>query len=269
MICIIAHHLCYHGDGVLADGFNKVLMQIFLFGGKYGVDLFIILSGYCLINSKFTFRKLFKLLIQVILYSVSIYLIFLCCGLIRFNFKELIKVLFPTIFQQYWFVTCYIIVYVFSPFINKMLKSFSRKEYTVFMILTFSILFIGKYVGFISPNYVWFFAIYFLGAGMALHPLNIYSKKSSSTAFLIVMLSLIVLVKLINFSNIFELDNLFVILASAATLLFFRNINIKSKFINRIASTTFGVYLIHDNNYIRSVLWKNIFKTYSIMGSSY
>ena len=31
---------------------------------------------------------------------------------------------------------------------------------------------------------------------------------------------------------------------------------------NKVFSTIFGVYLIHDNPYIRSLLWPNIFNIY-------
>mgnify|MGYP000528725494 FL=1 len=40
----------------------------------------------------------------------------------------------------------------------------------------------------------------------------------------------------------------------------FKNLNIKhSKVINTIAATTFGVYLLHENEYIRPFLWKTVF----------
>ena len=41
----------------------------------------------------------------------------------------------------------------------------------------------------------------------------------------------------------------------------FKNIKIGyNKWINIIASASFGVYLIHDNNIVRPFLWKTVFK---------
>ena len=41
----------------------------------------------------------------------------------------------------------------------------------------------------------------------------------------------------------------------------FLNVKIKyNKVINVIATTTFGIYLIHDNSYVREFLWKVLFK---------
>ena len=40
--------------------------------------------------------------------------------------------------------------------------------------------------------------------------------------------------------------------------LFFESLTIKNKVINYIASTTFGIYLIHDNYNLRSILYKEL-----------
>lgn len=41
------------------------------------------------------------------------------------------------------------------------------------------------------------------------------------------------------------------------------------KWINMIASATFGVYLIHDSSYIRYYLWTNIFKINQYQDSTF
>lgn len=41
------------------------------------------------------------------------------------------------------------------------------------------------------------------------------------------------------------------------------------KLINVIASATFGVYLIHDNSLVRSVLWEQILKTQNFATSKW
>lgn len=39
------------------------------------------------------------------------------------------------------------------------------------------------------------------------------------------------------------------------------------KFINSISKCTFGVYLIHDNNYVRKWLWNDVFPNGSYVNS--
>ena len=42
-----------------------------------------------------------------------------------------------------------------------------------------------------------------------------------------------------------------------------------SKIINLLASATFGVYLIHDNNFVRPFLWHKVFMNASFQNSPY
>ena len=51
-------------------------------------------------------------------------------------------------------------------------------------------------------------------------------------------------------------SNPLIIIQTIALFSLFSTLEIKSKFINIVASSTLGVYLIHDNNYIRKVLYK-------------
>lgn len=53
-------------------------------------------------------------------------------------------------------------------------------------------------------------------------------------------------------------SNPFVIIQSVAYFLFFNTLNIKSRLINLVSSLTFGVYLIHENWYIRPLLYTNL-----------
>ena len=55
-------------------------------------------------------------------------------------------------------------------------------------------------------------------------------------------------------------SSLLYIIAGYALFILFNNIHVKkNKYINSIASVTFGILLIHDHNYFRSILWQDIF----------
>ena len=54
-----------------------------------------------------------------------------------------------------------------------------------------------------------------------------------------------------------------------ALFFFFKDLKVKKMpMINFLATGTFGVLLIHDHNFFRSVLWKDILKTDLWYGSS-
>ena len=64
-------------------------------------------------------------------------------------------------------------------------------------------------------------------------------------------------------------NNIFLLILSISTFLFFESLNIKeNKIINRISSTTFGIYLLHDG-VLAYWFWKKIFKTGTYQNSPY
>ena len=56
MVLIVIHHFSVHGgyftetQGTLP--FNATLIDLFAMGGRLGVNIFVLISGYFLINSK-------------------------------------------------------------------------------------------------------------------------------------------------------------------------------------------------------------------------
>lgn len=70
--------------------------------------------------------------------------------------------------------------------------------------------------------------------------------------------------------TVFARRNSIIMIALATSfLIFFKNINIPyNKFINIISSTTFGIYLLHDNQYLRKFLWGDLLNN-SLYDSNY
>ena len=64
-------------------------------------------------------------------------------------------------------------------------------------------------------------------------------------------------------------NKLFVLIASTTLfLIFLKRKEFSNKYVNYIAGSTFGVYLIHDNLIVRHYLWKTILNTSSYYNSS-
>lgn len=80
MIFIITHHWARHGFediALLTSNVNTYLIYSGTVFGEIGVDIFILISAYFMINSKFTFKKLLTLCGEVWFYSIGILLLFL------------------------------------------------------------------------------------------------------------------------------------------------------------------------------------------------
>ena len=60
MIMIVMHHFAVHGGfefGGTGVSWNRIWVQILSGGGRLGVDIFILISGYFLINSEYKPKK--------------------------------------------------------------------------------------------------------------------------------------------------------------------------------------------------------------------
>ena len=267
MILIIAHHLSVHGGYNLIgfdniSEFNQALINLFAIGGKLGVNIFVIISGYFLIKSNLKLRKVIKLVAEIFLYSVLIYLIILICKETTFSLSNAKMVFLPIISESYWFVTAYIIMYLLSPFINKCLNNITQTQH---LLLIAFLLFLQTILPYLFSNYLgnvgWFITLYAIGAFIKNYSFNLYNNTLLFAAISIVLFILIALFKIFLNINLSEITNPICTICAITTFVTFRSLNIKTnKIINTIASTTFGIYLIHDNYFLRPILWTKLLK---------
>ena len=82
LLLIIFFHMSDHGGVPFGSGtlFDDVYFQLLAFGGRVGVWIFVMVSGYFLVNKTFKFRKMVKLMGNV--YSITFWLsyLFFCLG---------------------------------------------------------------------------------------------------------------------------------------------------------------------------------------------
>ena len=125
IVLILFHHLAYHNElyFLANDNINKYI-GIFLFTfGKIGVNLFVLISGYFMINQSLKLKKLFMLWLQIFIYSAGIMLIMTCLKIYNpTGIFDVLKYFLPISYNIYWFATAYIGMYLFTPFINSLLN---------------------------------------------------------------------------------------------------------------------------------------------------
>ncbi len=287
MLFIVAHHFSVHsGFDFPTDMItvNRLWVQFIEIGGKIGVNIFVLISGYFLISCQsIKTNKVIKLWLQLITYSILIFVLFTALGANPFSIKQLIKRCLPVTYSQWWFASTYFMLYLISPYISKLLNTLSRKEYQYLLILlticwciipTFTLQVLE------SNSLLWFIYLYSLAGYIRLHASKMNIKQLpvicfSLSALLIILtfLSAVVFDVLGTKASIFaEYANYFfgmqtlpILAISVLIFVGFLKINIGHKrMINIVASATFGVYLIHDHNSTRYFLWKNVF-----VGASY
>lgn len=285
MIMIVFHHFAVHGGFNWYQGTMTIphlWYNLIAIGGKLGVDIFVLISGYFLIKDRALAPSIKKILIfwgQIVFYSIAIYASLTIVGLHEFRLDEFLQSFAPITFQTWWFASTYFVLYLLHPFLNKFLHSLSKKRYQYFLITTFicwSVIPTLSDMPFESNQLLWFITVYAIAGYIRLYGFN---KKLKSKHFLITGLSTLALAYLssIIYIKIATLDNglmpyityfygpekLTIIIAAICIFMFFKNLDLKyNKWINLYASATFGVYLIHDHTLMRPVIWEKLFKNY-------
>ncbi|MFL2133865.1 acyltransferase [Desemzia sp. FAM 24101] len=285
MVLIVAHHFSYHGvlKTSYETGFGRQTLTIFLSeviesGGKIGVTLFVMITGYFMIHSKIKLKKLVLLILQVSFYSMGILLLFQLLGF-PIGLVDTLRNVFPILYGQYWFMTTYIFLYLFTPFLNKLLLSLKKIDYLklLFLMIFLWILIPTFTKGSMGDHDITRFLLFYsIGAYIKLYPDSFLKRKIGIQ--LTVVSCWLMIVSIAVFNLIGEKMNLdilirnatfltkdssvFILGAAVGLFIWFKNISIGSiKWINTVSGATLGVYLFHDNEFIRPVLWQSFFHT--------
>lgn len=292
MIMIMFHHFAYHGN--FEWNFNEVTLphlwyDFILMGGKVGVDIFVLISGYFLIENTeklFQPKKLLKFWGQVVFYSIMTYLLSVMLRLNAFEIKQLIKVCLPITYPGWWFASTYFMLYLIHPFLNKLLHGLSKTEYQyliLMMVLCWSIIPTATTQLFESNSLLWFVTLYGIAGYVNLYGGNqkLQSKHYFSLYFMVLIITYTVSTTFLFLGtkkeewsthaiDYFEIERLPILLMAITLFMGFVTLKMNyHKWINMIASATFGVYLIHDSSYIRYYLWTNIFKINQYQDSTF
>ena len=281
MLLIVFHHFSVHGKfsySLTSISFNRFWIDFMSLGGKVGVNLFVLISGYFLINKDsplFNFKRILKLWGQMFLYSVVIYFLFVIFGDVTFSFNTLFENLIPVLSNKWWFASTYLALFMLHPFINMFLRNLSKKQYQILILLLVIIwslipTLLSRDFG--LSNLGWFVTLYIISGYIRLYGFNPkFTRKHYILIFIfttiITFLFTIICAYLGKFipdvkyytTYLYSQHKLSILLISVSLFMIFVNIKLSSKLINTVSSTTFGIYLIHDNNYIRPFLWETLF----------
>lgn len=280
MLVIVAHHyvvnsglleMVYNSQDI---GGNDIFLLFFGWGGKTAINGFILITGYFMCKSNITIRKFGRLIGEKYFYTIVLFVIFLLTGYTAFELKEFVKALLPTTSVTDNFTGCFLIFYLFIPFINKLLQALSEKEhitlvglciliYTVFPSLHIDVRF----------NYVtWFVILYIIAAYVRMYPKDLFEHTKllgilAGSCLLLSWGSVAVMTVVgrkigrdIPFFFVVDSNKILALLTGFAAFMFFKNLKMKrSKIINTISASTFGVLLIHANsNTMRTWLWQDM-----------
>jgi len=250
------------------------------------VDLFVLISGYFLCTQKFKLSRIIKIAFAVFFYSVAWYLISTYVFHEPLAKKELLRAVLPISYNQYWFISAYIGMYLLSPVLNVLIRYLNQKQHIgtiLLLVAMFSlwpdVLPFSSPLGISAKGYTvaWFAVLYIIAAYFQKYPVKMKPSKAFRNYILsaLVLLSIWIFTAIATKADSFENElhgqltfyyyryNSFVVLTTAVFLwILFLNIKVENKFsqkiISFVAPLTMGVYLIHDNEKARDFVWQGL-----------
>lgn len=281
MLLIIAQHYVYHGGYersiFLNVSANIVYLKILSVFGYSACTVFALITGFYQIKADTEnrfYKRLIPLIAQTLFYSVSIALFLSVTKLVHISVKELIRQFLSPLCGN-WYVAFYILTFLFIPFINPFLINMKKGEYRK-MLMIITVMFIGvqSILGDIYDlsNFDFMLISYFFGAYIRLYPEDFaYNNRINLLITLVLFIGIAasipamdLLGKMTGNIKFVENDTFMVrwnILPSFALSLFAFLYALRkdfcNSFINLIASTVLGVYLIHDG-LLGVLIWQDI-----------
>ena len=252
--------------------FNWIGMQFLGAWSKVAVDIFVIITGYFLVNQKFRWKKVLKLLYCKYFWGIIVLLLGFALGL-SIKTDYIYKSLFP-LTPLNWFARSYLLLYISIPLFNKIINSVSKARLGQIIIALTTIFYtvptlISTFIsgGGYLTSYFTFGIMYMIGAYIRKYG----DAKLDKISIYAGIVSIILILASILWNDIHMHEGLYImylahkgnsvvgLLAAIGIFTIFKNIKISyNPFINTVASTTFAVYLIHNNPIISNWLWNSM-----------
>ena len=242
------------------------------------VNVYVLITGYFMCESSMKLRRLVQIVCQVLWYTLLIPVVFVVLGLVdisSFNLYDLLRFVFPVHMKHYWFVTAYVVLMLFVPFLNAGIQQMSQKQLalatglmTLYQMLPKSVLPVKFTDDDAGNGVLWLVCLYLIAAYIRKYGIPFFSSLRKSLACyvgsaLCIFVSLIVMrvvyFKLdafgesLNFA--YHYNHIFCLAAAVALFYVFKYWEFQdgavSRLVGKVAPYTFGVYLIHEHILVR------------------
>lgn len=293
MFFIVAHHYVVNSGLTSAEGpiasdpmsWRSIFLLLFGAWGKIGINCFVLITGYFMCKSNITLKKFVKLFCEIMFYKIVIGSVFFITGYEEFTIKAFAKMFLPVSSVQTNFTGCYILFFLFIPFLNVLVNHLTEKQHILLLFLcSFTYIFFGtiKLLP-LSMNYVsWFIVLYFISSYIRLYPKKIFTKTKvwawlSIVCIVLCSLSVVCctwlgarLSRYLWYFFVTDSNTILAVFTGICSFMLFKNLKIQhNSFINAVASTTFGILLIHANcDAMRRLLWQDVFRNVNVYSNA-
>ena len=280
---VVVLHYLIKGEAAVSLVENFTVVNIVLWLVKafciVTINVYVLLSGYFLLEARWKVTRLLKLWAQVLFYSIGVPVVCFALGIgevRQWGLYDWINVLFPVQMEHYWFITAYVVLYLLIPVLSIGVKHITQKQHRLVitgLLLVFSI------PKTILPIYIptdrygydfgWFVCLFMIAAYLRMYGIPFLNKKKNALITYIVSVfgiwgiggaCAILSRKGLPFAYMMDMaycyNHLLVLAASVALFYVFMYIRIPegkiSHLICKVSAYTLGVYLLHENQAVRT-----------------
>lgn len=285
VLLIILHHYGAHGGFPFPKAPGQwplVVLQEAALYGRIACSVFVMITGYYRItsDSPHPYAKVIPLVMELCFYYAAVAALTWATQPYPIGAKELWKFA-GSLFSGNWFIVYYILFSLFLPYLNPWLRSLNKKQFLGLLMLIYSIWSLEPTVAMISyvtplrietwwaGELEFFFVMYFTGGYLRLHGDLTRHRRRWLAIFAGAWLTLVLSVPVVNLANRWNPGAVFydgllfggyntvpAVLFAVSLFILFSNIHFYSPLINEIAASALGVYILHDNDISRVVIWK-------------
>lgn len=264
------------------------------------VNIYILIAGYFLVDSKFRLDKMIRIWFQVLFYSIGIWLLFKVTGMLPEEYDTTyysLTFLFPIGMQHNWYASFYLMLYCLFPFLAVLVKKVTKRQLQICIVVLLFLF--AKVYSILFPwapriddkgyGIIWMVCLFIVAGYIKLYvpitgkwraKIGWYVACSILTlvSYLVINTFYFTTGKLGDYTNfLFSYNSPTTTVASIALFLAFLNMGQKKekelqnkralmkKALLFIASLTFGIYLIHDHILLRD-LWITLWKVPDAFG---
>lgn len=293
MLFIVLYHILVHGKILEHATGSMSLFLVFIESLiLVHVNSFVLVSGYFQCKGKLKLGKAIKINNMTWFYKVVMMLVLVATSLIaKPDLLTRIHTYLPIDYGTYWFINSYLILYLISPILNKVISTSSKKSLQKAILTLFIIISVLStvtrdvfYNTLTGRSLCTFILLYFIGAYIRNYPISdsYFMKPFSNNAKRLIYFSTYLFAAIMStfcwlgytylhplgaFANevgsILSFNHVsyaspIVIIQSIGYFLYFSTLNFKNKFINKVSSSTLAVYLISENIFLREMIYDKI-----------
>ena len=269
-----------------------LLLAMLRYSGELGNTIFFVCSAWFLLEKdRVDKKKILTILLDIWLVSVTILLTVLLLRHGQLDIRLILFSLFPTLFENNWYLTLYLIFYALHPALNLVVRRFERKSLfrLVFfgVLLYFVICFVNRLNNslfdkgatfFVSRLIVWAI-IYLLLGYLKTYAGGFLDSRRSGLVMLVV--GFVGYYGLVPLTNLLGLQfaafkkslmlwyvpyNPFLLLLVLGLFVLFKGRVFHSRVINYVSGLSLYIYIIHENILLRwlyrPAIWRYIHDTY-------